>query len=155
MSRLYRELIVFLATGAYAGFFPFMPGTAGSVMGVLLFIIIASLSTPVYLLTLLGFIALSVWVSERAEKIFEKPDASQIVIDEIAGYFVTMVFLPCDWRYIVSGFVLFRAFDIAKPYPVNRINDNVHGGIGVVLDDIVAGAYANLLLQVILFFKIF
>jgi phosphatidylglycerophosphatase A len=155
MSRLHRELIVFLATGAYTGFFPFMPGTAGSVVGVLLFIIIASLSTSVYLLTILAFIALSVWVSERAEKIFEKADASQIVIDEVAGYFVTMVFLPYDWRYIVSGFVLFRIFDIAKPYPVNRINDNVHGGVGVVLDDIVAGVYANLLLQIILFFKIF
>lgn len=155
MIRLHRELIVFLATGAYTGFFPFMPGTAGSVVGVLLFIIIASLSTSVYLLTILAFIALSVWVSERAEKIFGRADASQIVIDEVAGYFVTMAFLPYDWRYIVSGFVLFRIFDIAKPYPVNRINDNVHGGVGVVLDDIVAGVYANLLLQVILFFKIF
>ena len=155
MSSFNRRFIIFLATGAYSGFSPIMPGTAGSVVGVLLFIIIASLSTPVYLLTILAFIALSVWVSERAEKIFEKEDASQIVIDEIAGYFVTMAFLPCDWRYIAAGFVLFRIFDITKPYPANRINDNVHGGVGVVCDDIVAGVYANLVLQVILFFKIF
>ena len=155
MSRLHREFIIFLATGAYSGFSPFMPGTAGSVMGVLLFLKIASLSTPVYLLTILAFIALSVWVSERAEKIFEKEDASQIVIDEIAGYFVTMAFLPFDWRYIAAGFVLFRIFDIIKPYPANRINDNVHGGVGVVFDDIVAGVYANLVLQGILFFRIF
>ena len=155
MSSFNRGFIIFLATGAYSGFSPVMPGTAGSVVGVLLFIIIASLSPPVYLLTILAFIALSVWVSERAEKIFEKEDASQIVIDEIAGYFVTMAFLPCDWRYIAAGFVLFRIFDIIKPYPANRINDNVHGGVGVVFDDIAAGVYANLVLQVILFFKIF
>ena len=155
MIRLHRQFIIFLATGAYSGFFPFMPGTAGSVVGVLLFIIISFLSTPVYLLTILAFIALSVWVSERAEKIFEKEDASQIVIDEIAGYLVTMAFLPCDWRYIAAGFVLFRIFDITKPYPANRINDNVHGGVGVVLDDIVAGIYANLMLQVIFFLNIF
>ena len=155
MSSFNRRFIIFLATGAYSGFSPIMPGTAGSVVGVLLFIIIASLSMPVYLLTILAFIALSVWVSERAEKIFEKEDASQIVIDEIAGYFVTMAFLPCDWKYIAAGFVLFRIFDITKPYPANRINDNVHGGVGVVFDDIVAGVYANLVLQAILFFKIF
>ena len=149
MSRFNRGFIVFLATGAYSGFFPFMPGTVGTVVGVILFIILSSLSLPVYVLTTLAIIALSVWVSERAEKIFKKEDASEIVIDEIAGFLVTMAFLPNDWRYIAAGFVLFRVFDIFKPYPANRINDNVHGGVGVVFDDIVAGIYANLVLQAV------
>ena len=151
MNRLNKGFIIFLATGAYSGFSPFMPGTVGSVVGVFLFIILSFLSLPVYILTTVAFIALAVWVSERAEKIFEKEDASEIVIDEIAGFFVTMAFLPCDWKTIAAGFVLFRIFDILKPYPANRINDTVHGGVGVVFDDIVAGIYANLLLQGIRF----
>lgn len=148
MNGFGRRLVLFLATGAYSGYFPFMPGTVGTVVGILFFAVLASLSLPLYLLTTVAFIALSVWVSEQAEQIFKKKDASQIVIDEIAGFLVTMAFLPASWKYVVAGFVLFRIFDIWKPYPANRINDNMHGGAGVVMDDIVAGIYANLVLQI-------
>jgi len=148
MKGFGRGLIVFLATGAYSGYFPFMPGTVGTVVGILFFIMFSLFSLPLYLLTTVAFIALAVWVSERAERIFAKKDASEIVIDEIAGFLVTMAVVPAGWKYVAAGFVLFRVFDIWKPYPANRINERMSGGAGVVLDDIVAGLYANLVLQV-------
>lgn len=148
MNGFGRGLIVFLATGAYSGYFPFMPGTVGTVVGILFFSMLSLFSLPLYLLTTVAFIALSVWVSERAERIFAKKDASEIVIDEIAGFLVTMAFVPAGWKYVAAGFVLFRVFDIWKPYPANRINERMPGGAGVVLDDIVAGIYANLVLQI-------
>ncbi len=149
MSLVMEKLIVFMGTGAFAGYFPVMPGTAGTVAGVFVYLAIAHLTLPVYLFLTLLFILFSVWISGRTEKIFEKKDPPEVVIDEIAGYLVTMMSFPAEWKYVFVGFFLFRILDIVKPYPANRINNSMGGGWGIVLDDIVAGVYANIGLQIL------
>jgi phosphatidylglycerophosphatase A len=157
MSSLSQRLILFLATGCGSGYVPVMPGTAGSVVGIILFLVLYPLSLPLYVLTTLAFIFLAIWASDAALSIYRIKalkinDPSQIVIDEIAGYLVTMISFPPQWLYVMCGFILFRVMDIIKPYPANIIDDKTHGGAGIVLDDIVAGIYANIMLQVIRLF---
>jgi len=149
MSTLQKNLVLFFATGCYSGFSPGAPGTAGSVIGVVLFWFLSPLTFPLYGLTVMAFIFLSIWCAARASIIFQKKDPSQIVIDEIAGYLVTMSALPPTWGYIIAGFILFRIMDIVKPYPIRWIDQNIAGGYGIVLDDVLAGVYANIILQIV------
>ena len=148
MKGLSRGAVIFLSTGAFSGYAPVMPGTVGTLVGVGVFLLLSGCSVPVYLVFTVFFTAFAVWVSGKAERIFEKKDPSAVVIDEIAGYLIAMAALPPDWGYMAAGFFLFRVFDIVKPYPANRINDRMPGGPGIVLDDAVAGIYANLVMQV-------
>jgi phosphatidylglycerophosphatase A len=148
MSTLHNKLVVFFATGCYSGFSPGAPGTAGSVIGVALFWFLSPLSFPLYAVTVIAFIFLSIWCAARASVIFQTKDPSQVVIDEIAGYLVTMTALPPSWGYIIAGFILFRIMDIVKPYPIRWIDQNIAGGYGIVLDDVLAGVYANIILQI-------
>ena len=148
MSALQKNLVLFFATGCYSGFSPGAPGTAGSVIGVALFWLLSPLSFPLYIITVTAFIFLAIWCASRAYGIFQKKDPSQVVIDEIAGYLVTMAALPPTWGYIIAGFLLFRVMDIVKPYPIRWIDQNIAGGYGIVLDDVLAGVYANIILQV-------
>ena len=148
MGTLQKNLVLFFATGCYSGFSPFAPGTAGSVIGVGLFCLLCPLSFPLYGLTVIAFIFLSIWCAARASVIFQKKDPPQVVMDEIAGYLVSMAALPLSWGYIIAGFILFRIMDILKPYPIRWIDQNVAGGYGIVLDDVLAGVYANIILQI-------
>ena len=147
MHGFSRGFIIFLSTGAFSGYAPVMPGTVGSVVGIALYLFVSSFSVPVYLLLAALFILLSIWSSGKAAQLFKEKDPPKVVIDEIAGYLVTMATFSPDWGYITAGFILFRIMDILKPYPANWINDRVQGGLGIVLDDVVAGVYANLILQ--------
>jgi phosphatidylglycerophosphatase A len=149
MNNSGRRVVLFLATGAFSGYTPIMPGTAGSVIGIGLFLVLSQLNYLAFLCITLSFIFLSILIAEKAATIINKPDPSIIVIDEIAGYLVTMITFPSHWLYIAAGFVLFRLLDIAKPYPINWIDTNVSGGLGIVLDDVAAGIYANLILQLL------
>ena len=148
MSALQKNLVLFFATGCYSGFSPGAPGTAGSVIGVALFWLLSPLSFPLYIITVTAFIFLAIWCASRASGIYQKKDPSQVVIDEIAGYLVTMAALPPTWGYIIAGFLLFRVMDIVKPYPIRWIDQNIAGGYGIVLDDVLAGVYANIILQI-------
>jgi len=139
---------ILLATGFGAGYVPIAPGTAGSAVGVLLFYLLSPLP-PAWYLSITAFVTLAaIWFSGRAEKILGTNDPPQVVIDEIAGQLITLALLPPDWHYMLAGFLLFRLVDIIKPFPANKINRDMHGGAGIVLDDVVAGIYANLLLQI-------
>jgi len=157
-------IAVFIATGLGAGFIPFGPGTWGSIVGLLIaYGLIAVFGADALLLQNIliaaGLVsaALGVWAGHRAEKIFDRKDASQIVIDEVCGQIISFVFiapylvrLGPQWRWwMVAGFALFRAFDIFKPYPINRLQD-LSGGFGVVMDDVLAGIYAAVLLSLLL-----
>ena len=139
-------LIVALASAGYAGFSPRAPGTVGTAVGVLVYLLFSPFPPLVYLLSTGAFFALSCWVSERAEVLLGQKDSPRIVIDEAAGYLITMALLPCTYTTIAGGFLFFRVFDIIKPPPAGWINRQMKGGLGVVLDDAVAGGYANLLL---------
>ena len=135
-----------MATGFGSGFAPFAPGTAGTVGAIPIYLIFSPLSRPLYLLSVLALTFLAVYVSQEAEKIFHKKDASQIVIDEIAGFLWTMSFVYPTVRHVLLGFIFFRFFDIVKVFPARLCQDRMPGGYGVVFDDVVAGIYANILL---------
>ncbi len=148
MATPSRGPVLFLATGCGAGYAPFAPGTAGSAVGVLLFCLLAPLPLTWYLAIIVFVTLAAIWCAGKAEKIFGTNDPPQVVIDEIAGQLITLAALPTNWTYLVGGFLLFRLLDIIKPWPANTINRDMHGGAGIVLDDVVVGVYANLVLQV-------
>jgi phosphatidylglycerophosphatase A len=144
------KLIKGLATGGYLGFLPVSPGTFGSVPGVFLFYFLSKtpLSMPCILVAALIFFA--VWISGQAEKLLGAKDPGCIVIDEIAGMAVTFLGVSFSVPAAIIGFILFRFFDILKPFPVGYMEKRFTGGLGVVMDDVAAGAMSNVALQVIL-----
>ncbi len=153
MKTIRNFIILMIAQGAFAGRAPIAPGTVGTLVGVLLFLFVKDLPAAGYLAVCVAVILVGVWSAGRAEKLLGKKDHSSIVIDEIAGYLLSLFMLPPDWRYMAAGFFLFRFFDILKPYPLNTLQ-RVGGGLGVMLDDIGAGIYTNIALQaVVLFLK--
>lgn len=135
------------------GFVPFMPGTFGSLAAFGVYLLIPAplyfgsghflMLTAVLLLSLIA-----VKISHNAEKVLGE-DAGSIVIDELCGYFVATLFLPHNWLIGLYAFILFRVFDIAKPFPIYR-SQSIPKGWGVVIDDLLAGLYANLLIQVLI-----
>ncbi len=145
-TSIRNRLILFVAQGAYSGRSPFAPGTAGSVVGVLLYLLLDGLAPAGYLVACMVMIAVAIATAHEAEKLLGTKDPGSIVIDEIAGYLVSMILIPRGWAWIAAGFFLFRFFDVVKPWPLKRLQD-LHGGPGIVLDDIGAGIYTNIALQ--------
>lgn len=145
-----KKLILFFATGGGVGFLPGAPGTYGTAVGVLLYWAVAHLPTWHYLLFTFTFSLFSVWVAGLAEQSFQEHDSQKIVIDEIAGYLVTMLFIPFHWKYAIAGFVVFRLFDIMKPWPIRLIDQKWKRGWGIVGDDLLAGIFGNLTMLVLI-----
>ena len=142
-----HALALFVATGAGSGYSPIASGTAGAAVGVLLYWPLAALTLPVYLVTVLGSIGLAIWAAERMTRAWGTEDDGRIVADEIAGQLVTLVPLvafghPRALGWVVTGFVLFRVYDVWKPGPVRWLEENLPGGAGVVMDDVLAGVFA-------------
>ncbi len=132
-----------------AGLSPVAPGTAGSAVGVLLFFALGRLSLPIYGLTLLALCALAIWASDSAGRQFGVIDDGRIVSDVGVGQLIALAPLAggsAAWPLVVTGFVAFRVFDVWKPGPVGRAERNLPGGLGVVMDDVLAGVLAGLLL---------
>lgn len=144
-----KFFIRLLATWGGSGYSPVASGTAGTLAAIPFYLWLARLPLPLYLLTLTAFFFLACWVSGKAETIFQEKDSGKIVIDEVVGYLVTMIAIPCDWRYIIAGFFLFRFFDIVKPPPASWFDRKLKNGYGVVLDDVAAGVYAWLCLLIL------
>jgi phosphatidylglycerophosphatase A len=143
------RLILLLASGLGAGFSPFAPGTAGTLVAIPIELVLSPIRSPVYELTILTFFFFSSWIAERAQNHWQKKDDQRIVIDEMMGYFLTMLWIPKTLFFISVGFLLFRLLDIVKPFPCRQL-EKVRGGFGVVLDDVFAGIYANVALQLLL-----
>jgi len=144
------KIITLFSTGFYTGYFPIAPATFSTLtLGVVFYLLISHLNTYLYGLITLILFFLAVWLSDKSEKIFNKKDCGYIVIDELVGFLVTMFLLPFSWMNIVLGFFFFRFFDIVKLPPANYFNNRKKGGLDVVLDDVIAGIYSNLLLQVV------
>lgn len=151
-----NPLVRFLATGAYLGYAPVAPGTVGSLgCAVLVWFLVpevthasSPLAIAVVALSTLAFVAMAIWAASLAERSFGH-DASRIVIDEYAGFIISVLLLPKSLFVYGVAFVLFRALDIVKPFPARRA-ESLPGGTGVVMDDVVAGIYANILLRVML-----
>ncbi|MCL4684340.1 phosphatidylglycerophosphatase A [Myxococcota bacterium] len=143
---LVRRFAVFVATGAGSGLSPLAPGTAGSAVGVLLFWPLAALGLPLFAVTVVGTVALGIWAADIAERAFGRKDDGRIVIDEVAGQLLTLLpLIPAGQAqsipWLVTGFVTFRVLDVWKPGPVRWLQDNLRGGAGVVMDDVLAGVF--------------
>jgi phosphatidylglycerophosphatase A len=138
-----------LAFGFGAGLSPWAPGTMGTLVAVPLYLALAPLPVPVYLGVVLLLSLVGIWVCGRTARDLGTDDPSVIVWDEIAGFLLTMTAAPPGWEWILAGFLLFRAFDILKPWPVRELDRRVHGGLGVMLDDLAAGVMALACLQVL------
>ncbi len=151
LNRLFLLIVKFFATGGYIGFMPYMPGTFGTLLGVMLFLFIYS-SFFLYVLVSVFLVLFGIWISSVAEReIFKVKDSPEIVIDEVVGFLIAMAFIgDINFFSVITGFILFRAFDILKPYPIKRIQ-NIGGGLGIMIDDIIAGIYSNILLRLVLF----
>jgi phosphatidylglycerophosphatase A len=141
--------IKLLATWGGSGYAPVASGTFGTLAAIPFYLALAKLSLPLYLVTVTAFFFLACWVSGRAEIIFQQKDSGKIVIDEVVGYLVTMIAIPCEWRYILAGFLFFRFFDIVKPPPARWFDRELKNGYGVVLDDVAAGLYALICMLVL------
>jgi len=148
-----RAFILFFATGIYSGYAPIAPGTAGSVVGlVVVWLVFGPLWMRSPALCLLVFaiaFAFACWISDRAEKIFDNHDDSRIVIDEVLGMAVTMFGNPLTFPWMMVGFLLFRIGDVIKPWPASAIDRGMRNGAGVMLDDLAAAIYANIVLHLI------
>lgn len=148
-----RSLILFLATGAYSGYAPVASGTVGSLVALPLLLLFAQLlpiSPLLQFVLLILFIGCACWVAGAAERYLGDHDSGKIVIDEIAGMLTAGVLLEMTPPRLIVAFFLFRLFDILKPPPARYFDQRVSGGAGVVLDDVCAGIYTNLLMRVLL-----
>ena len=142
-----------VAVGFGSGLLPSAPGTWGTVVGVGVHLALLALALPLagHLAAVAALCLLGVWVCGRAAADFGVHDHQAIVWDEVAGYLVTMALAPPGWQALVLGFVLFRLFDITKPWPIRQVDRHVGGGLGVMLDDLLAGVAAGGVLQLLRF----
>ena len=141
------RLFLFIATGAGSGYLPKAPGTWGTLVGLLLWWPLAGLSLTAYLATVAVLFIVGVASAGAAEKILDRGDPGVVVIDEIVGVLIALAAAPLHPVAALAGFALFRLFDIAKPFPVGWLDRHLHGGLGIMLDDVAAGLYALLVLH--------
>lgn len=148
-KKVWQDPVYFIAFGFGSGLMPFAPGTWGTLAAIPVYLLLAGLPLSVYLLiTFLAFL-LGIWVSSKVSTELGAPDYSRIVWDEMVGYLVTMTMAPPGLIWMIIGFILFRIFDIWKPQPVRMVDEKVHGGLGIMLDDVFAAALAWLVLQLL------
>jgi phosphatidylglycerophosphatase A len=148
-KALIRRPICFLGLGFGSGLAPKAPGTFGTLAAVPIVWGMQSLSLTNYLLvTLIAFIV-GIWICQQSAQWLQMEDPSAVVWDEIVGYMVTMIAAPQGWEWLVLGFILFRIFDIWKPWPIKWADQKLHGGFGIMVDDVIAGVFALILIQCI------
>jgi phosphatidylglycerophosphatase A len=145
-----RQPINWLAIGFGSGLSPFMPGTIGTIVAIPIFILLNKLSLPLYSIILTLLILLGFWICGFTERKLNINDPAIVVWDEIVGYLLTMITIPATWLMIILGFILFRIFDIWKPWPISWANKNLHGGFGIVIDDLMAGICAWFILKIVI-----
>ena len=144
------RLAVFIATAGYCGYFPIAPGTAGSAAGLVVYLLIRWAGSPIAeAAAIAGIFAAGTWAATRAERYFGGIDPGPVVIDEVLGMLITLAFIPAGWSAALAAFLLFRVFDVIKPFPANRL-EKFHGGFGIMADDAMAGVYANLALRALM-----
>ena len=142
----------FFAFGFGSGLAPKAPGTAGTLVAIPIFWVIQDLSWPLYVSWLLVTFVLGVVWCGRCSRALGVHDHGGIVWDEMVGYWLTMFFAPAGWQWMLLGFILFRFFDILKPWPIGAVDRRVHGGFGIMIDDVLAGVYAWISLQALAWF---
>jgi phosphatidylglycerophosphatase A len=146
---VWRNPVHFAAFGFGSGAAPVAPGTFGTLMAVVLYLLLPAMSPLSYAAFVLASFVLGVWVCGRTARDIGVHDHGGIVWDEFTGYWLTMFMAPPGLVWIVLGFVLFRLFDIVKPWPIRWLDRNVDGGLGVMIDDVLAGLMALVCLQLL------
>ncbi|MBK8814526.1 MAG: phosphatidylglycerophosphatase A [Methylococcaceae bacterium] len=145
-KAILTDPVLFLAFGFGSGLAKKAPGTCGTLAAIPLYLLIAPMGNLVYcLITVIATIA-GIWICDIAAEKLGEHDFGGIVWDEVAGYLITMLFIPFGWQNLLLGFVLFRFFDILKPWPIKVADRQVKGGFGIMLDDVLAGVMANIVL---------
>ena len=143
-----KKLYILLGTVGGVGYAPVLPGTLGTMVGVAVYVLFSRFfpQTVSYIIMLAVFLVGGIWVATKCSQYFEGHDSPSIVIDELVGFLITMLFVPFTFRFILLGFILFRVIDITKPFKIGKI-EKVSGAWGIMGDDIAAGVLANLIIQ--------
>lgn len=145
-KTVFTSPVHFFAFGFGSGLSPKAPGTMGTLMAIPLYLLIADLSLPLYITFCFFTTAVGIYLCDTSSKLLNVHDHPGIVWDEFVGFFITMIGFSVSWQNILLGFILFRFFDIVKPWPIKIIDAKVDGGLGIMLDDIIAGLFAWLCL---------
>lgn len=145
---LLRNPMQFLAFGFGSGLSPKAPGTAGTLVAIPIYLLIADLGLLHYTLFIAVTSLLGIWICGVASRQLNVHDHPGIVWDEFVGYWITMWAVPADWTWIIAGFVAFRVFDIVKPWPISVLDRRVDGGLGIMVDDMLAGVMACITLHI-------
>jgi phosphatidylglycerophosphatase A len=146
-AAVWRNPLYFIAFGFGSGAAPFAPGTFGTLMAIPFYLLLRWLPLTWYLVFLMVFICFTSWLCDRISRDTKTHDHPGMCIDEFAGFFVTMTAAPPGAGWIILGFILFRLLDIIKPWPISYADKHVHGGFGMVFDDVLAGFYAMVMMQ--------
>ena len=137
---------VFIATFGYVGYAPVAPGTFGSAAGLALFVLLRAIGLPwIEPVAIVALFAAGTWAGNVAERYFGGIDPGPVVIDEVMGMLITLVFVPVSWAGALLGFLVFRVLDVVKPWPARQM-ENLHGGVGVMADDAMAAVYGNIVM---------
>lgn len=150
-ASLLLNPIHLLSLGFGSGLSPKMPGTMGSIVGIGLFIVLPELDWQIYLGIVIVALILGIYLCSATAKALNVHDHPAIVWDEIVGIFITLFMVPKEWIWLLAGFILFRIFDILKPWPISIADKKVPGGLGIMLDDVIAGVFALIIIQITLY----
>jgi phosphatidylglycerophosphatase A len=150
-ALLLRHPAGWIASGFGSGLSPFAPGTVGSAVALLPWLWLRTLSLPIYAAIVLFAFVIGVWASAWVVRRSGMQDPQVVVWDEFVGVWITLIAAPQGWRWMLVGFALFRLFDIWKPWPVRTVDRRVKGGLGVMLDDVAAGAYGLVFMQLLVY----
>ena len=143
------RLGLFIATCGYLGYVPVAPGTFGSAAGLVVLAAVRWSGSPALeLAVIILLFAVGVWSANAAERHFGGVDPAPVILDEVVGMLITLAFLPVNITGAIVGFLLFRLFDVVKPWPANRL-EALHGGLGVMADDAMAGVYGNVAMRLL------
>jgi len=153
-KKVLSNPVHFLAFGFGSGLAPFAPGTFGTLIAIPLYWLMQFQSLAVYLSIVLVVCIVGIWICDKSSEMLGVHDHSGIVWDEFAGFFITMIAAPKGWLWILIGFLLFRLFDVLKPWPISILDKKMQGGLGIMIDDIVAGIFALVCLQLINYYGV-
>ncbi len=144
-----KQPVQFLALGLGSGLAPRAPGTFGTLAAIPFFLLLAMLTPLHYMIAVIVMSLAGIYICGKAAADVGVHDHPAIVWDEFIGFFITMFMVPVSWQSVLTGFILFRLFDILKPWPISFIDKKMSGGFGIMLDDIIAGVFALIIMQLI------
>ena len=148
-TSVWRNPVHFLAFGLGSGASPIAPGTAGTVVAVLIYLLLPAMDVVSYGAFVIASFVLGVWLCGKTARDLGVHDHGGIVWDEFTGFWLTMLLAPPGWLFVILGFLLFRFFDVVKPWPIGWVDRHVHGGVGIMMDDVLAGVMAMISLQLL------